>query len=47
MWYRVGRALGLALLGALLLLSAVVLALRWIDPPTSAFMLTARLEALV
>ncbi len=46
MWYRVGRALGLALLGALLLLSAAVLALRWIDPPTSAFMVTARLEAL-
>ena len=46
MWYRVGRALGLALLGALLLLAAVVLALRWIDPPTSAFMLTARLQAL-
>jgi monofunctional biosynthetic peptidoglycan transglycosylase len=45
-WYRVGRALGLALLGALLLLAAVVLALRWIDPPTSAFMLTARLQAL-
>jgi len=27
-WYRVGRALGLALLGALLLLAASVLALR-------------------
>ena len=47
MWYRVGRALVLALLGALLLLAASVLALRWINPPTSAFMLSARLEALL
>ena len=34
--------LGLTLLGALLLLAAIVLALRWIEPPTSAFMLEAR-----
>jgi monofunctional biosynthetic peptidoglycan transglycosylase len=29
----------------LLLMAAAVLALRWIDPPTSAFMLEARLQA--
>ena len=46
-WYRVGRALGLTLLGALLLLAAMVLALRWIAPPTSAFMLAAQLQALL
>src|SRR6202140_1988053 len=45
--YPGGRALGLALLGALLLLAASVLALRWINPPTSAFMLTARVQALL
>jgi monofunctional glycosyltransferase len=45
--YRTGRALGLTLLGALLLLAASVLALRWIEPPTSAFMLTARVQALL
>jgi monofunctional biosynthetic peptidoglycan transglycosylase len=47
LWYRVGRALGLTLLGALLLLALTVLALRWIDPPTSAFMLAARVQALL
>jgi monofunctional biosynthetic peptidoglycan transglycosylase len=46
-WYHIGRALGLTLLGALLLLAASVLALRWIDPPTSAFMLSARVQALL
>ncbi|MGH8231068.1 MAG: monofunctional biosynthetic peptidoglycan transglycosylase [Steroidobacteraceae bacterium] len=40
-----GRALGAAVLGLLLLMAATVLALRWIDPPTSAFMLEARLQA--
>jgi monofunctional biosynthetic peptidoglycan transglycosylase len=43
--YRLVRALGLTLLGALLLLTVSVLALRWIHPPTSAFMLTARIQA--
>jgi monofunctional biosynthetic peptidoglycan transglycosylase len=45
--YRVGRALGLTLLGALLLLTVSVLALRWINPPTSAFMLAARVQAML
>jgi monofunctional biosynthetic peptidoglycan transglycosylase len=45
--YRIGRALSLLLLGALLLLAACVLALRWLDPPTSAFMLSARVQALL
>jgi monofunctional glycosyltransferase len=45
--YRIVRALGLSLLGALLLLTLSVLALRWINPPTSAFMLTARVQALL
>jgi monofunctional biosynthetic peptidoglycan transglycosylase len=44
--YRIARALGAALLGTLLLLAVLVLALRWINPPTSAFMLSARLQAL-
>jgi monofunctional glycosyltransferase len=47
LWYRIGRTLGMALLGALLLLAASVLALRWINPPTTAFMLTARIQALL
>jgi monofunctional biosynthetic peptidoglycan transglycosylase len=37
----------LALVGALLLGVLGVLALRWVDPPTSAFMLQARLQALL
>ena len=45
--FRFGRALAVALLGALLLLAAIVLALRWIEPPTSAFMLTARIQAML
>jgi monofunctional biosynthetic peptidoglycan transglycosylase len=45
--YRAGRALGLTLLGALLLLALSVLALRWINPPTSAFMLGARVQAML
>jgi monofunctional biosynthetic peptidoglycan transglycosylase len=45
--YRSVRALGAALLGALLLLAMAVLALRWINPATSAFMLGARLQALL
>jgi monofunctional glycosyltransferase len=45
--YRLVRALGLTLLGALLLLAVSVLALRWIQPPTSAFMLTARIQAML
>ena len=44
--YRIARALAAALLGTLLLLAVLVLALRWINPPTSAFMLGARLQAL-
>src|SRR3984885_15021702 len=45
--YRLVRAVSLTLLGALLLLAAIVLALRWIQPPTSAFMLTARIQAML
>lgn len=45
--YRLVRALGLTLLGALLLMALSVLALRWIPPPTSAFMLTARIQAML
>src|ERR1700729_255558 len=45
--YRLVRALGLTLLGAVLLLAVSVLALRWIHPPTSAFMLTARIQAML
>src|SRR6202162_2744140 len=45
--YRRVRALGLTLLGALLLLALSVLALRWIPPPTSAFMRTPRIEAML
>ena len=45
--YRLVRALGVTLLGALLLLAVSVLALRWIPPPTSAFMLTARIQAML
>jgi monofunctional glycosyltransferase len=40
------RALGWLLLGTLTCALTVVLALRWINPPTSAFMLGTRLAAL-
>lgn len=43
---RVGRTLLLAVAAAVLLALLLVLALRWINPPTSAFMIAARLEAL-
>ncbi len=43
---RIGRALALGVLAALLLALTLVLALRWIDPPTSTFMLEARAQAL-
>jgi monofunctional biosynthetic peptidoglycan transglycosylase len=45
--YRIARVLGLTLLGALLLLTVSVLSLRWINPPTSAFMLAARIQAML
>jgi len=44
--YRALRALGVLALVALALLAASVLVLRWVPPPTSAFMLSARLQAL-
>ncbi|MGA8708393.1 MAG: monofunctional biosynthetic peptidoglycan transglycosylase [Steroidobacteraceae bacterium] len=44
--WRIGRALLLALLLPLALVAAAVLALRWWSPPTTAFMLEARLTAL-
>jgi len=44
---RLLRALLLCVLAALLLLVASVLALRWLAPPTSAFMLQARLQAVL
>jgi monofunctional biosynthetic peptidoglycan transglycosylase len=43
--WRVARALLLALVGALALSAASVLALRWINPATSAFMLEAWVTA--
>ena len=44
--WRSARALGWLLLGALACALVAVLALRWINPPTSAFMLGTRLAAL-
>jgi monofunctional glycosyltransferase len=44
--WRIARRLGWLLLGALACALLVVLALRWINPPTSAFMLGTRLAAL-
>jgi len=45
--WRIGRALLFTLLSLLCLAVGSVLALRWIDPPTSAFMLEARVTALL
>jgi monofunctional glycosyltransferase len=42
---RAARTLGWIVLGAAVLGIGSVLALRWIDPPTSAFMLEARVAA--
>ncbi|MGA2561986.1 MAG: monofunctional biosynthetic peptidoglycan transglycosylase [Steroidobacteraceae bacterium] len=44
--WRIVRTLTLVLLGALALSAGSVLALRWINPPTSAFMLEAWAGAL-
>lgn len=44
--WRLGGVLLYTLLAALGSAAACVLALRWLDPPTSAFMLEARAEAL-
>jgi monofunctional glycosyltransferase len=44
--WRLARGLSWLLFGALGCLVLLVLALRWIDPPTSAFMLGTRLAAL-
>lgn len=46
-WRRIGRALSLTIIVAVMLALLGVLALRWINPPTSAFMLEARLQALL
>ena len=43
---RAGRILLLGLAGAAALALLLVLSLRWINPPTSAFMIAARLDAL-
>ncbi len=45
--WRAGRALLYTLLGALSIPVAAVLALRFVPPPTTAFMLEARLQALL
>ena len=45
--WRLGRALLYLLLCVLAVPALAVLALRWIDPPTSAFMLEARADALL
>jgi monofunctional biosynthetic peptidoglycan transglycosylase len=44
-WDAVRRIAGFVVLGWLALTIGVVLLLRWVDPPTSAFMLSDRLEA--
>jgi monofunctional glycosyltransferase len=44
--WRLGRVLLYTLFAALTFAALCVLSLRWIDPPTSAFMLEARAEAL-
>jgi monofunctional biosynthetic peptidoglycan transglycosylase len=44
--WRIARAGGWLLLAAIVGAALMVLALRWIDPPTSAFMLGTRLAAL-
>jgi monofunctional biosynthetic peptidoglycan transglycosylase len=44
---RAGRLLLLTGLGLLLAVVLTVGALRWVDPPTSAFMIEARLQALL
>lgn len=44
---RLGRALLWTGLGAMALALLVVLALRWVNPPTSAFMLGSRIGALL
>lgn len=45
MWQKIVRALAWATLGLLLITVLSTLALRWVDPPTSAFMLQSRLAA--
>ena len=44
--WRIARSLLFALVGALALSAAAVLSLRWLNPPTSAFMLEAWTAAL-
>ena len=44
--WRIARAGGRLLLAAIVGAALIILALRWIDPPTSAFMLGTRLAAL-
>jgi monofunctional biosynthetic peptidoglycan transglycosylase len=44
-WRRLGRALAGIVLAVLAAALAAVLTLRWVDPPTSAFMLEARVHA--
>ena len=45
LWRRLTRAILLACLAVVLLAAALVLMLRWVHPPTSAFMLEARWDA--
>ncbi len=44
--WRIARVIGWLLLAAIAGVALMVLALRWIDPPTSAFMLGTRMAAL-
>ena len=44
--WRIVRGIGWLLLGTLAGMTLLVLALRWINPPTSAFMLGTRMAAL-
>jgi monofunctional glycosyltransferase len=45
--WRIARGILWLLLAALAGMALVVLALRWINPPTSAFMLGTRIDALI
>src|SRR6188508_3415181 len=44
--YRLLRGAGLLFFGWLAAMAAAVIAMRWIDPPTTAFMLRDRFDAL-
>ena len=47
MFSRLLKWIALAIFACLILSAALVLTFRWIDPPTSAFMLETRVQALL